>query len=283
MRSLLDAANWEGMQMTRPKPERVRRLPRGVGRDFVVGDIHGAFDLVFEALNAVGFNPARDRLLCAGDLGDRGRYSRACLPFLREPWVHAVRGNHEQMLLDLYAEGELDQAGLAWHVERNGMGWWLEVPAAERQAILAAFAALPLALEVDTVRGSVGVIHAEVPLGMDWQTFTVRLEAGDPDVVQSCLWGRRRDKLADTNGVLGIDRLFVGHTPQFGGARRLGNIYYIDSGAVFAQTGVEPDGRLSFMNAVAATTCVLAPRELRLLHLAENIEERPFSPYARAR
>ena len=76
-----------------------------LGRDFVVGDIHGAYDLVLQAMNEARFNPNTDRLFAVGDLIDRGLGSRRCLKFLAQPYVYAVRGNHEDMLLDLYAEG----------------------------------------------------------------------------------------------------------------------------------------------------------------------------------
>ena len=46
-----------------------------VGRDFVVGDVHGMFDRVAQALTKVQFNPSRDRLFSVGDLIDRGPQS----------------------------------------------------------------------------------------------------------------------------------------------------------------------------------------------------------------
>lgn len=54
----------------------VLRLPENTrGRDFVVGDIHGAFDKVEAAMAKVGFDVERDRLLSVGDLVDRGAES----------------------------------------------------------------------------------------------------------------------------------------------------------------------------------------------------------------
>jgi len=62
---------------------RVMRLGRNEkGRDFVVGDIHGAFDLVIDAMKAVNFDPEADRLLSVGDLIDRGAGSHRCAAFL---------------------------------------------------------------------------------------------------------------------------------------------------------------------------------------------------------
>ncbi|EOV9087845.1 metallophosphoesterase [Pseudomonas aeruginosa] len=50
------------------------------------------------------FSPTHDRLFVVGDLIDRGPGSHRCARFLAQPYVHAVRGNHEDMLLQLYPE-----------------------------------------------------------------------------------------------------------------------------------------------------------------------------------
>jgi len=76
-----------------------------LGRDFVVGDIHGHIDLFHEELSREGFDPIKDRVFSVGDLIDRGPDSLACLDLLNEPWFHAVRGNHEQMMIE-WATGE---------------------------------------------------------------------------------------------------------------------------------------------------------------------------------
>lgn len=258
----------------------VKRVGRGRGRDFIVADIHGSFHLVKRALDAVSFNPKVDRLFVVGDLVDRGPYSQAVLEFLREPWVFVVRGNHEQMVLDLYATGTLDEDALAFHVERNGMGWWLETPQARREAILDLFAQLPVAMEIETARGSVGMVHAEVPVGMDWPTFVSKLEAFDHHTIQSALWGRIRASRNDTRGVRGIDRVFSGHTPQFGGARKLGNCYLVDTGACFNAQG-HPSGKLTMANLACQTGIITTgqPRVLPLIDLFEPTSAGPFGNY----
>jgi len=78
-----------------------------------------------------------------------------------------------------------------------------------------------------------GFVHAEVPLGMDWPTFYAALERGDRKVMESALWGRRRIMEGDMSGIPGIGRLFVGHSVQSGGMRRFGNVYAVDTGAIF--------------------------------------------------
>lgn len=53
-----------------------------VGTDYVVGDIHGCFTKLAEALDEVGFNFTKDRLFSTGDLVDRGPESEECLEWL---------------------------------------------------------------------------------------------------------------------------------------------------------------------------------------------------------
>lgn len=103
----------------------VRSLPSNQkGRDFVVGDLHGCFDLLDRLLEAVRFDPTCDRLLSVGDLVDRGPDSLRCLSFLEAPWFHAVKGNHESMLLE-YFESYLSGDGLDDWEQVTSTDMWL--------------------------------------------------------------------------------------------------------------------------------------------------------------
>lgn len=164
------------------------------GRDFVVGDIHGEFDLVLRAMDMARFDPAVDRLLSVGDLIDRGSGSHRCARFLAQAYVHAVRGNHEDTLIALYDAEEPPPETLAVMAMRNGFGWWLSATDEQRTDVLAAIRKLPIAIEVETERGTVGLVHADVPSGMSWQEFTAALERGDKGVEEIALWGRVRIK-----------------------------------------------------------------------------------------
>lgn len=77
----------------------IKHFPsNNVGRDFIVGDIHGCFFALEKLLSHVGFHKARDRLFSVGDLVDRGPQSAEALALLKKPWFYACRGNHEEML-----------------------------------------------------------------------------------------------------------------------------------------------------------------------------------------
>lgn len=69
------------------------------GRDFIVGDIHGCFDELGKLLNYVKFNPNQDRVICTGDLVDRGPRPIDCLSLLNKKWFFSVLGNHEDLLI----------------------------------------------------------------------------------------------------------------------------------------------------------------------------------------
>jgi serine/threonine protein phosphatase 1 len=232
----------------------VKRLPANTaGRDFVIGDIHGTFDLVLEAMRQVGFDGTKDRLFSVGDTVDRGPGSPRAIAFLAQPYVHAIRGNHEDMFLEIYADGEPDEDTLRFCTSRNGMSWWMDLDRPARRALIAAFAKLPVVIETTTARGTVGFIHAEVTPGLTWAAFLANIESGCPKTTEQALWGRGRIQKGDMNGVVGIGRLFVGHTP-IASANRLANVYYVDTGAVFGV--LDPDGeagRMTISDLVCST------------------------------
>jgi serine/threonine protein phosphatase 1 len=121
------------------------------GRDLVVGDLHGHRSLLENALEAMAFDPRRDRVLSVGDLIDRGPESLATLSLIDEPWFHAVLGNHELMLLNF-----LGYYGSRMHSRKSypsGSGEWIVEAIARHPKVIARLAdkvaALPLALHVE--------------------------------------------------------------------------------------------------------------------------------------
>lgn len=259
----------------------ILRLPKNTqGRDFVVGDIHGAYDTLIAALRAVNFNVHKDRLLSVGDLIDRGPHSYRVAKFLAQPFVFAIRGNHEDMLLGMHERGDPDPKVVQWMIQKNGLGWWPKTPAPVQKAILAAIAKLPLVMEIETERGTVGLVHGDIPRGMDWQTFIKELEEGNKDVEQVALWGRDRIEDGNTEGVLGIDRVFVGHTVQWSGLTKLGNVYAVDTGAIFAEMQQQDSARLTIANIQTQTQILTTPRLPQLVDVFDAPTTAPFGKYA---
>jgi serine/threonine protein phosphatase 1 len=210
--------------------EFVKRFDRNtLGRDFAVGDIHGCFSLLQRRLDEIGFNPSEDRLFSVGDLVDRGPESEFALDWLDFPWFHPVRGNHEDMCIR-WPNGNMD----AHHYTMNGGGWNVSNPPAAQREFADAFDTLPIAIEVETEEGLIGIVHADCPFPT-WRDFTVSLD--DPGmsnkmrkaVFEAALWSRERIQDEDRAGVPDVRAVVVGHTPLKRPAV-LGNVHYIDTG-----------------------------------------------------
>jgi serine/threonine protein phosphatase 1 len=222
-------------------PPLVLRLPQNFhGRDFVVGDIHGAYDLVIKAMRAVRFNPKVDRILSVGDLIDRGKGSARVLGFLAQPYVHAALGNHEHDFTSVDPDGIRILAEVNW----NGLGWAQSLDDETILKIQAAFNKLPVVIEVPTERGLVGLVHGDVPAGMSWSRFVSLVESNHEATVEIALTGRDRIQNRDQSGVEGIGRVFVGHTVLWSGPKRFGNVYGMDTGAVFSEVATsQPENK----------------------------------------
>ena len=218
-----------------------------LGRDFVVADIHGAFDLLVIAMAEVDFNPEVDRIFSSGDLIDRGDSSHRCSEFIALPYFHTTLGNHESMLLELYERGDPPQHILEFAAQQNGFAWWLGVSNEKRHEILEAIRTLPFVIEVESACGKVGIIHADVPKNLNWDEFIAGVESGDAAIIETCLWGRERIKNGNTLGISGIARVFIGHTPQWQGLTRYGNVYALDTGAYFGLRGNLDKGRFTMV------------------------------------
>lgn len=194
------------------------------GRDFIVGDIHGCFSRLQAHLDHIGFDPARDRLFSVGDLVDRGPESDLALEWLARPWFHAVRGNHEQMAIDA-AKGMYDPRNYA----ANGGQWFMDMPWMRQKAFAEAFDNLPIAIELETADGLVGIVHANCP--DDWTEFPEYLK--DDVFGMLSMWSRERITNDRRVTVSGVRAVVVGHTPLQQPVT-LGNVHHIDTGAVFA-------------------------------------------------
>ncbi len=204
--------------------QRFLKVPRNAsGRDFAVGDVHGHFSRLQRALDELGFDPACDRLFSVGDLVDRGPESEAALEWLAQPWFHAVQGNHEDYAIRHVRTGEVDV--MNWR--GYGGGWFLDLPA-ERQAVFAeAFTRLPIAIEVETSAGAVGLLHADCPV-LFWPRLESALQDRYKRTSAACQWSRDRLRQMDRTGILGVRAVVAGHTPV-PTPLALGNVYHIDT------------------------------------------------------
>jgi serine/threonine protein phosphatase 1 len=204
------------------------------GRDFVVGDIHGCYYLLDKALREVNFNKDVDRLICAGDLVDRGPYSEAVALLLEEEWVYSVLGNHEQFCIDAHLESldEDSRKHLILTHQANGGDWFYFLSEERQKHLVSLFEQLPIMIEVPVNGKLVGVAHGNIK---DWDTTKFLVESSQSphsEAIMGVIWGRTRIRQNNAMISKGADYVFLGHTPVEG-IRVLGNVHYIDTGAVF--------------------------------------------------
>jgi serine/threonine protein phosphatase 1 len=205
-----------------------------LGKDYAVGDIHGAFDRLYEALEQIGFNYEIDRLFSVGDLVDRGEASGQYWRLLNKPWFHAVRGNHEDMAIKHFKG--------TWPSDnyiQNGGGWNFNSTVAEQTTVADDFSELPFMIEVKTNNGTVGLVHANTR-GNSWKYMRENIMLSH--VQEHTMWSRDRiwgaeyviddtEYMREYKGdpVKHIHAVIVGHTPNRK-VIKIGNVFHIDTG-----------------------------------------------------
>lgn len=220
---------------------RIEYLPQNtVGRDLVVGDLHGCRALFDRALETLRFDPATDRVLSVGDLVDRGPDSPGCLALLREPWFHAVTGNHEAMLVARFLSEDGDIGAHDMH-RLNGGNWFhgprqlQEDPALT--PLLTRAAELPHLLVVGSGRARYHLVHAELPAGQTTPMATdVEIDDGLPRAnADTLIWTRQLMSGRATRiprRQRGLSTTYCGHTPEPKVRRRRSHVC-LDTGACF--------------------------------------------------
>lgn len=190
---------------------------------WVVGDIHGCFNLLKRNMHRVDFDKEKDLLISVGDLIDRGDQNVECLDMINEKWFRAVRGNHEQMAIDaLFNGGDVNN----WLY--NGGNWFFLQNYEEEilsRACLAKAEKLPFIIEVNTDGKKTVIAHADYP--------SDEYDFGKPVDEQYVIWSRERIGDDNVREIKGADLFLFGHTPMIKGIEKRANQEYIDTGAVF--------------------------------------------------
>ena len=195
-----------------------------VGRDFVVGDVHGMLDSLKGEMARVSFDPTKDRLFSVGDLIDRGPKSMQTLMLLRQPWFYAVRGNHEQMMLDATSAPRFE----TWLI--NGGDWILDEPGDSWILAYSLVLSMPIALEIEGgEKGPVGLTHSGIPVD-DWADLKEAL--GTSANQRFAMWSRDKLKSKDPVVIKGVHFTVHGHTP-IERPEWHGNCFFIDTGCVY--------------------------------------------------
>ena len=234
------------------------------GRDFVVGDVHGSWFKLKQALNNLCFNPETDRLFSVGDLIDRGTDFDLMDEFLGKPFFHAVMGNHEASLLSwkkmLHWKNK-DKYKIPYDYHK----WFDRLPDVSKDLIIQSTRNLPLAIEIEQPNGlPVVIAHADLP-DDSWADVKARLKEienkdvddwkiRDHDYVLALFWSRFSANKAQlyhpSSGIFNelydgniieqahenftipdVSKAYFGHT-ICEEAMRIGNRHFIDLGAV---------------------------------------------------
>jgi len=194
------------------------------GRDIAIGDIHGCWDRVERGLEEIGFDKQYDRLFSVGDLVDRGPQSSQSLWWLSQPWFFAVRGNHDQYVVD-WRQRPVDK----WVSE--GGSWFQNFKEEHKDEWAAAFGKLPIGMEIETEEGLVCIVHADVMFDT-WETFKEYLHSKDHRIawlVRNAVQGsRNRYQIRDERPVRDIRALVVGHC-KVAEPLIVANIHHIDT------------------------------------------------------
>ncbi|WP_246295164.1 serine/threonine protein phosphatase [Piscinibacter koreensis] len=115
-------------------------------------------------------------------------------------------------------------------------------PGAEQKGIGRRLAALPLAMEVETTSGMVGLVHANCPFD-DWERMrAVQWDQVDPmgSLADHCLWSMHRYMEQCETEVTNVRAVVHGHV-RIPRMAVLGNTFFIDTG------GWMPGGRFTFL------------------------------------
>jgi len=212
----------------------IKRVPiNESGRDFICGDIHGCYSLLYSELDMLNFDESKDRLFCTGDLVDRGPESLDVLDIIDKSWFHSVLGNHDLFACEFYANKINQNIRLDYEstYKLNGGDWFISLDTETQRIITNKFSKLPIAIELESKGELIGIVHADCPFN-DWNIFKFELQEPNRALILECIWNRNRVKNKDQTYIDNIDRVYHGHT-VLENVEVHGNRHYIDTGAVF--------------------------------------------------
>ena len=210
----------------------VTLLPNYAGRDFILGDLHGAYDSLQALLEFVHFEPEKDRLIAVGDLFDRGIHPHQCASLLDCAWFHSVQGNHEESLLAWFAsQDRTEREHHELKIRAQGGDWFFTLPDENKTLLCQKIAQLPLVILFTHHHQTYCVLHAEIPPETHRiESFLQSLMARDIFALNACIKGRRRHSIRSSSSIQGIDFVTAGHTPVPPTSRYKENCLNLDFG-----------------------------------------------------
>lgn len=223
---------------------------------YVVGDIHGRFDLVEKFVNNTTlFNKKTDLLVSLGDIIDRGNQSLNCLRLLNEKWFDMVIGNHELMAIDYVLQGNKESSiwtnvGGAWYLMLN------DEERSEAKTLLKKVSRKPYVMEFSQGKERICLAHANYPSN--------HYENGKRIDLYLTAWDITRYKEAinkslayDPVTIFGTDLFVFGHY-QTSKPEKHKNCLWIDTGAYRT-------GNLTFLDVTSTIKNTQSPTLLQII------------------
>ncbi|MGI0492740.1 metallophosphoesterase family protein [Alkalinema pantanalense CENA528] len=135
-----------------------------VPRRIVIGDVHGHYDGLMQLFET--FAPTTlDEIYFLGDLIDRGPKSYQVVEFVRNQGYGCVLGNHEQMLLEAFPQGQVFAPALQAWLQSGGKATMASYDNAETLLDhLAWLQTLPTHLDLGDLWLVHAGVHPEIPL-----------------------------------------------------------------------------------------------------------------------
>ena len=204
------------------------------GTDWVVADIHGCYTKLMNKLARINFDFDADRLICSGDLCDRGLESKEVVELLDEKWFYSTLGNHELMCIEAY---KFDWARRDF-CYNGGMWFYHELPT-DQDRIVEKLMGLPLTIRFPVQNRQYLVVHARIPrddsLHPNMQADK-EMSSVSREYMQDAVWSRHITNIFNqTAYVQGFDMVFCGHT-VVSEVTQVANYLDLDTGVVFDET-----------------------------------------------
>lgn len=196
-----------------------------VGKDYIVGDIHGEFKKLKTILKKIGFNFSTDRLFSVGDLCDRGPNSEDIIEWTKYDWFIPVMGNHEVMILSYFYGGLTEE-----YMRNLKADWFINLDKKNKEIVVHYFNSLPVAIEINKENKKIGIVHAMCPTD-SWDKFKKLLYGNTPqkmEMANEAMWSFLKEK--KVKYVHDMDAIFVGHNivSKFS---IIENTYMLDTGS----------------------------------------------------
>lgn len=212
-----------------------------LGRDFIVGDIHGCLTDFYALMKGIDFEHSRDRMFSVGDLVDRGPDSENCLNLMYNKWFFNVHSNHEDMMVQAIVNK--DENSFNDWIYNGGSWYWSSDKEELKHHCNYIVENVPHVIVIGKDSDKrINIVHAEL-----FSNYLTGEKTTDADIDTwnffdfdhtNMIWGR---KIAENRNLYsglenpGLSTTYCGHTVVTEPFEVL-NHRFIDTGAVYSYT-----------------------------------------------